>query len=296
VLDDLEERGLVNDTIIALMGDHGWSLGENNMWAKSTNFEIVTRIPLIIKGAVNESETSPPQVPFSWEMVEAVDVYPTLASLAGVPARPGELDGVDLSPLMKEESLDQWGGSPFAFSEFPRCADEKSPWTDAKDCTFTEPEEFQYTGISLRKSEWRCTFWMHWDTANLRPDFSQDPAAVELYRYAKDTERMDFDEYETANVAEKYPQIVEDFFTEAQAQWDPQRDVVATTSATDSIKASKMTPNSHNLHLNHKLSAQQRIQSMLRAPTNSPPKHERNRSVWRHSTKTTPTRDRSSYC
>ncbi|XP_033632113.1 iduronate 2-sulfatase-like [Asterias rubens] len=47
VLSTLEEEGLVGDTIIVLLGDHGWQLGEHQEWSKYSNFVSATRVPLI---------------------------------------------------------------------------------------------------------------------------------------------------------------------------------------------------------------------------------------------------------
>ena len=40
MLDDVEDAGLVDDTIIVFMSDHGWHLGDLGMWGKSTTFEV----------------------------------------------------------------------------------------------------------------------------------------------------------------------------------------------------------------------------------------------------------------
>ncbi|XP_042230412.1 iduronate 2-sulfatase-like isoform X2 [Homarus americanus] len=39
---------LFPDTLIALIGDHGWSLGEHQEWSKFSNFEVATRVPFIV--------------------------------------------------------------------------------------------------------------------------------------------------------------------------------------------------------------------------------------------------------
>nr|XP_045621572.1 iduronate 2-sulfatase-like isoform X2 [Procambarus clarkii] len=39
---------LFPDTVVALVGDHGWSLGEHQEWSKFSNFEVATRVPFII--------------------------------------------------------------------------------------------------------------------------------------------------------------------------------------------------------------------------------------------------------
>jgi len=85
----LEENGMAEETVVVLWGDHGWHFNELGMWAKQTNFEQALRVPLIVRGggiAAGEVDS----------FVELVDLYPTLASLAGLEA-PGELDGRDLS-------------------------------------------------------------------------------------------------------------------------------------------------------------------------------------------------------
>ena len=49
LLDKLEELELDDNTIIVLWGDHGYALGELNRWCKGTNFELDTRVPLIVR-------------------------------------------------------------------------------------------------------------------------------------------------------------------------------------------------------------------------------------------------------
>jgi iduronate 2-sulfatase len=49
VLSALERLGLAGNTIVVLWGDHGYSLGEANHWCKDTNFELDTRVPLIMR-------------------------------------------------------------------------------------------------------------------------------------------------------------------------------------------------------------------------------------------------------
>jgi len=94
VLQALEEHGLAEDTIVVVWGDHGWHFNELGMWSKQTNFEQALRVPLIVRGggvAVGEVDS----------FVELVDLYPTLAGLAGLDA-PGGLDGRDLSVALRE--------------------------------------------------------------------------------------------------------------------------------------------------------------------------------------------------
>lgn len=49
VLGALEAGGLARNTIVALWGDHGWSLGEHGLWDKHTNFDIDTHAPVMFR-------------------------------------------------------------------------------------------------------------------------------------------------------------------------------------------------------------------------------------------------------
>ena len=42
------KKGLADNTIIVLWGDHGYRLGDHSSWTKHTNFETDTRVPLLI--------------------------------------------------------------------------------------------------------------------------------------------------------------------------------------------------------------------------------------------------------
>jgi iduronate 2-sulfatase len=94
----LKELGLAKNTIVVLWGDHGWHLGDLGIWTKHTNFEQANRIPIIIvaPGLVKPGSSSQ-------QLSETVDIFPTLAELAGLPAPKGPqpIDGVSLVPVLK---------------------------------------------------------------------------------------------------------------------------------------------------------------------------------------------------
>jgi iduronate 2-sulfatase len=96
LLAELDNLGLADTTLVAVMGDHGWQLGEMNLWRKMTNFELGVRVPLIIRT---------PWLPSSvgvrmHALVEAVDLFPTFLALTGAPQLPAEqvLQGISLAP------------------------------------------------------------------------------------------------------------------------------------------------------------------------------------------------------
>jgi len=100
VLDELDRLRLAENTLVMLFSDHGFHLGDHGgLWAKLSAFRASTRVPLIMAG---------PGVPAGStvsEPVELLDVYPTLADLAGLPA-PAGLEGRSLRPALQGQGTD----------------------------------------------------------------------------------------------------------------------------------------------------------------------------------------------
>jgi iduronate 2-sulfatase len=106
----LRELSLANKTVIVLWGDHGFHLGEQGLWAKANNFELSTRVPLIVS-----VPGSKPGV-VSDGLVELVDLYPTLAEVCGLSISRG-LEGTSFKPLLSDPDL-KWKSA--VFSQYPR--------------------------------------------------------------------------------------------------------------------------------------------------------------------------------
>jgi len=212
----LDDLGETDNTVVAFLGDHGWQLGEHNVWGKHTNFELGTRIPFIIRAA---GQTAPVR---SSALVEAVDLYPTVAALAGLPP-PADVDGIDLSPLWKAPDT---ALKEVAFSEYPRCAPPDEAWTPEpganapESCISTVREDFTVMGYSLRTDEWRATFWMWWDGKRLVGDFSRDPVGIELYAHQGDKGSSDYNAWENENVAKDHPDVMATMMATAKKHWD----------------------------------------------------------------------------
>jgi len=97
VLDALEKKGIADNTIVVVWGDHGWHLGEKGITGKNTLWDRSTRVPLIFAGpgvVAGQLCTQP---------AELLDIYPTLVDLAGLPAR-DDLEGMSLVPQLKDAS------------------------------------------------------------------------------------------------------------------------------------------------------------------------------------------------
>lgn len=110
ILQVLDELGLAQNTIVVLLGDHGWHLGEHTFWGKHNLMDHSTHVPLIIR--------VPGQQPARTEsMAEFVDLYPTLCELCQLPVPEQQLDGKSLVPILrnpkegvKEKVYIQWTG------------------------------------------------------------------------------------------------------------------------------------------------------------------------------------------
>jgi iduronate 2-sulfatase len=151
LMNKLEELGIAENTVIVLWGDHGWHLGDHDLWCKHSNFEQATRTPLIFyKPGLKPSKYDKP--------VEFVDIFPTLCELTGL-SIPADLDGVSLSASMKNTKK---VSKDFAVSQYPRSG---------------------RMGYSIRTERYRYTVWYDWKNRELNRSKIH---AVELYDYEKD--------------------------------------------------------------------------------------------------------------
>jgi arylsulfatase A-like enzyme len=103
----LDQYGLRQKTIVVFWGDHGYQLGEHATWTKRTDWEIATRVPLMI--SVPKQKTAGKK---TGALVEFVDVYPTLAELCGL-TPPAGLEGTSLVPLLDNEKR-EWKKAAFS--------------------------------------------------------------------------------------------------------------------------------------------------------------------------------------
>ena len=94
VLDALEKTGRQDNTLVVLFSDHGWHLGEKAISGKNSLWERSTHVPLIIAGPGIKGPGK------CLEPAELLDIFPTLADLAGFPP-PADLQGHTLRPQLE---------------------------------------------------------------------------------------------------------------------------------------------------------------------------------------------------
>ena len=210
VIASLEKNKVRENTIIVVWGDHGWHLGEYGIWGKATNYEIATRVPLIIS-----TPSMPQKGTSSDSLVELIDIYPTLCDLANIP-QPDHLAGKSLVPVLHNPNAIIKG---VAMSQFPTPALREwaaNPLSPEMRETFFGPlinqveqtikkqqgsrwnrELFEkyLMGYTLRDPRYRYIEWR--DTRNP----NSEPIYQELYDHLSDP-------HETVNIARSQPKEV----------------------------------------------------------------------------------------
>ncbi len=107
----LAERGLLENTAVMVLGDHGEQLGEYGYFNHCCGtHDEESHVPLILRLPDRMSEV--PRGVVHTGLVELVDVMPTLLELAGA-APPGEARGRSLMPAARGED---WKGRDYAFT------------------------------------------------------------------------------------------------------------------------------------------------------------------------------------
>jgi len=189
----LTDDSIADNTIIVLWGDHGFHLGDHNgFWAKHSNYEISTRVPLIVStpaladlGAAGRRSTA---------LVELVDLYPTLVDLCSLPSPEQpigqRLQGTTFLPLL-EDPVQPWKHA--VFSQYQRTIKDSDPG----DTPVTSSGSGM--GYSIRTERYRYTEWWVTDSTDetdrhiIKAGITE-PGLIELYDYVNDPD-------ETTNLA-----------------------------------------------------------------------------------------------
>jgi len=204
LMDTLTQSGVKDNTIVVFHADHGYALGEHGEWEKKSNWDLVVRVPLMVSVPWKLSKPA-----HTMAITELVDVGPTLAALALLPAMPGA-DGQDLSELFDNPKLTNL--TQYAFHQYPACGQPKS-WNHTREgCNNTPKNQFWAMGYSVRSNEWRYTRWLLWDAASLSAQWDNDDFTEELYDHHGD-DSTSMDNYENENLADAQPKVTQQLFT-----------------------------------------------------------------------------------
>lgn len=223
MLEALEEAGVRENTIIILWTDHGWHLGDMGIWGKATNYEIATRVPLIVWTPDMDDKVRGTS---SDALVELVDMYPTLCEYVGIEL-PDHLEGQSFLPLLENPNRN-WKKA--VFSQFPSPALREwaaNPLSTGMRETYFGPliEEVEakikkqqgdkwdrelfenyLMGYGMRTDRYRLIVWKDYT----KPE--SEPIYLELYDHKTDPE-------ETKNMADKNPKLTQKLLAQFNAGW-----------------------------------------------------------------------------
>jgi arylsulfatase A-like enzyme len=167
VVSALDRLGLKEKTLVVFMSDHGWHLGEHQLWHKRSLFEESARVPFIVRAPQIRGHGQRSQ-----SLIESLDLFPTLCDLAGV-AAPGNLQGKSLRPVLDN----------------PAATLHQAAITEAR-----RGAEAEYWGRSVRTSRWRYTEWNEGRAGKELYDHIADPHEfsnlAEDPRYGKTIEEL----------------------------------------------------------------------------------------------------------
>lgn len=246
----LQEAEFAQNTMIVLTSDHGWSLGEHQEWAKYSNFDDVVRVPLFISiPKVTDENTQPfhhipvlnmsAKMPNEYvshlltgsefhstlqtdELVELVDLFPTLADVMHLPV-PSECpqpsnssifctEGTSLKPLIRhvidKQNLENFVWKTAAFSQYPRPSAIPQIYSDQPSLN-----DIKIMGYTMKTKDYRYTEWIQFSPETFKGNWSSI-YAQELYVHSVDEE-------ENNNVANKseYVETVEKLKKQLEKGW-----------------------------------------------------------------------------
>ncbi len=155
VFDALRELGLDRNTVVVYASDHGEMAGAHRMWTKHNMFEQSVNVPLIVR-MPDRLEAGKARE----QLVELVDLFPTLAELCGF-AAPQGLAGRSFAPLVRGE---RYAAREIAYSEYDFCHN-----------VFTSDD--RYVGrppiLMVRTDKWKLNY-LSWSSSELY-DLENDP-------------------------------------------------------------------------------------------------------------------------
>ncbi|HPA46854.1 MAG TPA: arylsulfatase [bacterium] len=130
ILEALEKRGWLEETLIVFTADHGDMTGDHHLWRKSYAYEASARIPMMLRwpsGLISAERGQRLDYP-----VELRDILPTFLEVASAPGAE-TLDGRSLLSLLRGET-ETW--REYIDLEHDVCYDDSNHWNALTDGHF----------------------------------------------------------------------------------------------------------------------------------------------------------------
>ncbi len=118
VMEELEQRGLLENTLVVLAGDNGLALGQHGLMGKQSCYDHSVRVPLVVAGP------GIPEGARTHAFAYLFDLFPTLCDLSGVPA-PASVEGASLAPVLRDPAAEVRDTLYFAYTDCQRAVRDR---------------------------------------------------------------------------------------------------------------------------------------------------------------------------
>ena len=180
IMNAIDNSSLKENTIVVLVSDHGFNMGEKEYMYKNALWNESTRVPMIVRApgiSIADAQVKHP--------VSLIDIYPTLIDLTSLPKETKKntlgkpLDGFSLLPFLIDPETTKWKGPKAALTT-----------VYAGNKYHKQPEKQHY---SVRTKNWRYTIY--------------NTGKEELYNSKEDPYEWNNLIYETAKYATKKEEL-----------------------------------------------------------------------------------------
>ena len=206
----------IDRTIVIFTSDHGYLMGNNNMWAKKANVFQATNVPFIVQHP--DMDNTKHRGTFNDELFGLIDLFPTMVGFANRRLRaggeaeiaiPNEVQGFDLSHLFfndpgyKRSSVSHvypaayWGDTKKANGD-PIFKTGPDLWdAQRKNANQAYLDDIVYMARNVITKEYRYTKWTRFDGSepgerialyDYTLEARQDPVNFELFSLSNDPE------------------------------------------------------------------------------------------------------------
>lgn len=164
LFEHMEQQGLMENTLIIFTADHGDFLGDHWLGEKELFYDTVQNVPLIIMDPRPEANASRGKQVTN--MVEAVDILPTILDALGIPIPDHRIEGRSLQPLLFQQQQ-SWRNTVYSELDYSyrraRLLLDRTP--------------FNSRAWAIRTEQWYYVYWM--DLPEQLFDLKNDPQQLQ---------------------------------------------------------------------------------------------------------------------
>lgn len=160
LFEHMEHQSLMDNTLIIFTADHGDFLGDHWLGEKELFYDTVQQVPMIIRDPRTSADASRGQS--LTEMVEAVDILPTILDALGIPIPSHRIEGRSLQPILFQEH-DTWRNTVYSELDY----------SYRRSRLLLDRTPLNSRAWAVRTERWYYVYWM--DLPEQLFDLDNDP-------------------------------------------------------------------------------------------------------------------------